>query len=327
MADGVAVVDKPAGWTSHDAVARARGVLGSRKVGHGGTLDPDATGVLVLGVGRATRLLRYVTALSKSYEAEIVLGVETDTLDAAGRVTARHDMGGVDGEQIRAAAAALTGDILQVPPMVSAVKVGGRRLHALARAGVEVERAARPVTVHRFDVRSVPGAGTVLRAVVDCSSGTYVRALAADLGRALGGGAHLRSLRRTAVGGFGLDAARPVESVEVLPMARAVEHLAGVRVGPAVEAEVAHGRVLDLARLGAAGDGPWAVHDSGGGLLAVYEPSGRKAKPAVVVVAARQGPASGRRPAQRPREQASQSAAHGRAVARAARERSEQERE
>ena len=291
--DGVAVVDKPAGWTSHDVVARARRVLGTRKVGHSGTLDPDATGVLVLGIGRATRLLRFLTELPKSYEAEIVLGVETDTLDASGQVTARHDMDTVSEERARRAAAALTGDILQVPPMVSAVKVGGRRLHELARAGIEVEREARPVTVHRFDVAPVPGCEGVLRAVVDCSSGTYVRVLAADLGRALGGGAHLRGLRRTAVGRFGLARARPVDSAEVLPMAEAVEHLPGVRVGPEVEAEVANGRLLDLGRLGVdgamggrAGEGPWAVHDLGGRLLAVYEPFRGGAKPAVVVAAA-----------------------------------------
>ena len=291
--DGVAVIDKPAGWTSHDVVAKARGVLGTRKVGHSGTLDPDATGVLVLGVGRATRLLRYVTELPKSYEAEIVLGTETDTLDSAGRVTARHDMAGVSEQQARQAAAALTGAILQVPPMVSAVKVGGRRLHALARAGVEVEREARPVTVYRFDVAGVPGCERVLRAVVDCSSGTYVRALAADLGRALGGGAHLRMLRRIAVGSFELACARSVESAEVLPMSRAVKHLAGVRVDPVVAAEVANGRVLDLVRLGVAdaleggtAPGPWAVHDSEGELLAVYERFRNGAKPAVVVTSA-----------------------------------------
>ena len=290
MPDGIAVIDKPAGWTSHDVVAKARGVLGTRKVGHSGTLDPDATGVLVLGVGRATRLLRYVTELPKSYDAEIVLGIETDTLDSSGQVTARHDMAGVSAAQIRTAVAALTGEILQIPPMVSAVKVGGRRLHTLARAGVEVEREARPVTVHRFEVEPVPGVEGVLRAVVDCSSGTYVRVLAADLGRALGGGAHLRNLRRTAVGGFGLDAARPVESAEVLPMARAVEHLAGVRVGPEMAAHVAHGRVLDLEQLGVADpfepgapSGPWAVHDSDGKLLAVYERFRDGAKPTVVV--------------------------------------------
>lgn len=283
MPDGIAVIDKPATWTSHDVVARARSVLGTRKVGHSGTLDPDATGVLVLGVGRATRLLRFLTALPKSYEAEIVLGSETDTLDSAGRVTARYEMAGVTEAQTRRAAASLTGDILQVPPMVSAVKVGGRRLHQLAREGVEVEREARPVTVHRFEVASVPGCEGVLRAEVDCSSGTYVRVLAADLGRALGGGAHLRNLRRIAVGGFGLAEARGVESPEVLPMSRAVEHLDGVRVGPEVAADVAHGRVLDLDRLGVAGAGPWAVHNAGGGLLAVYERFRTGAKPSVVV--------------------------------------------
>lgn len=281
--DGVAVIDKPAGWTSHDVVAKVRGVLGTRKVGHSGTLDPDATGVLVLGVGRATRLLRFLTELPKSYETEIVLGVETDTLDSTGRVTARHDMAGVTESRAREAAAALTGDIDQVPPMFSAVKVGGRRLHELARAGVEVERRARPVTVHRFDVTSVPGCDGVLRAVVDCSSGTYVRVLASDLGRALGGGAHLRRLRRTAVGGFGLADARGVEFVELLPMAEAVRHVAGVRVGPTVAVEVANGRVLNLGCLGATGSGPWAVHDSEGRLLAVYEPFRDGAKPSVVV--------------------------------------------
>ena len=286
MPDGIAVIDKPPGWTSHDVVAKARGVLGTRKVGHSGTLDPDATGVLVLGVGRATRLLRFLTALAKSYEAEIVLGTETDTLDSAGRVTARHEMAAVTEDQARLAAASLTGDILQVPPMVSAVKVGGRRLHQLAREGVEVEREARPVTVHRFEVVAMPGCEGVLRAEVDCSSGTYVRVLAADLGRALGGGAHLRNLRRVAVGGFGLAEARPVESPEILPMARAVEHLDGVRIGPAVAADVTHGRVLDLDRLGAAGAGPWAVHDADGRLLAVYERFRTGAKPAVVVAPA-----------------------------------------
>ena len=286
MPDGIAVIDKPAGWTSHDVVAKARGVLGTRKVGHSGTLDPDATGVLVLGIGRATRLLRFLTALPKSYEAEIVLGSETDTLDSTGRVTARHEMAGVTGAQARRAAASLTGDILQVPPMVSAVKVGGRRLHQLAREGVEVEREPRPVTVHRFDVAPVPGGEGVLQAEVDCSSGTYVRVLAADLGRALGGGAHLRNLRRIAVGGFGLAEAHPVESPEVLGMARAVEHLDGVRVGAAVAADVTHGRVLDLDRLCAAGAGPWAVHDADGCLLAVYEPFRTGAKPSVVVASA-----------------------------------------
>jgi len=279
---GVAVVDKPAGWTSHDVVAKARGVLGTRRVGHSGTLDPDATGVLVLGVGRATRLLRFLTELPKSYEAEIALGAETDTGDSSGSVVARWDMAGVTEAAVRAAAADLTGEIMQVPPMVSAVKVGGRKLYELAREGVEVERPARPVTVHRFDIAPAAAEG-VWRATVECSSGTYVRTLASDMGRALGGGAHLRSLRRTAVGGFTLEQARPVESPVLLPMAAAVGHLPGVSLDEAGAADVRHGKVLDRARLGADGDGPWAVHSPGGDLLAVYEPYGEAAKPMVVV--------------------------------------------
>src|SRR4051794_33698609 len=197
--DGLAVVDKPAGWTSHDVVAKARGGFGTKKVGHAGTLDPDATGVLLLGVGKTTRLLRFLLDLPKSYVGEIVLGAETTTLDDSGDVTATYDMSGVTLEQVRAAAARFVGDIEQIPPMVSAVKVDGRRLHELAREGKEVERAPRPVTVYRFDVDRTDDA-LVYRVEVDCSSGTYIRTLAADVGLALGGGAHLRRLRRTAVG-------------------------------------------------------------------------------------------------------------------------------
>ncbi|MHB8594849.1 MAG: tRNA pseudouridine(55) synthase TruB, partial [Acidimicrobiales bacterium] len=149
---GMVVVDKEAGWTSHDVVARCRRTFGQRRVGHAGTLDPDATGVLLVGLGRFTRMLRFLTALGKSYEAEVVLGVSTSTLDASGEVTGRWDMSDVDLDAVVFAAAALTGRVLQVPPMVSARKVGGRRLHELARAGIEVEREARTVTVSRFDV-------------------------------------------------------------------------------------------------------------------------------------------------------------------------------
>lgn len=271
--DGVAVVDKPAGWTSHDVVAKSRGLLGTRKVGHSGTLDPDATGVLVLGVGRATRLLRYLTALGKAYEAEIVLGVETSTLDAAGEVTATHDMAGVGLEDARRAAVALTGPILQVPPMVSALKVDGRRLHELAREGIEVEREARPVTVGRFAL-SATDDPLVLRCEVECSSGTYVRSLADDLGHALGGGAHLRALRRTAVGGFTLADAVALEALDpdhLLPVAAAVGHLPTLRVAGDLAVAVGHGTVLDRAELGADGDGPWAVVDDEGRLRAVYQ--------------------------------------------------------
>jgi len=287
--DGLAVVDKEAGWTSHDVVAKARGLLGTRKVGHSGTLDPDATGVLLLGVGRVTRLLRYLGLPSKTYTGVIVLGTATSTLDASGEVTGTWDMGHVTLEEVRATAASLTGDILQVPPMVSAVSVGGRRLHELARAGVEVEREARPVTVHRFEVGEPvePGCFPI---EVECSSGTYVRSLAADVGTALGGGAHLRDLRRTAIGSFTLaDAVRLDELApdRLLTPAEAMRDLAAVTADPDVARAVRHGKVLPRDVLGVEGDGPWAVLDGDGRLLAVYEPHrGPAAKPGVVVAAA-----------------------------------------
>ena len=286
--DGFAVVDKAAGWTSHDVVAKARGILGTRKVGHAGTLDPDATGVLILGIGRGTRLLQFLSGLPKRYTAEIVLGTETTTLDASGEVTATHDMAAVTDADVRAGAARFVGRIEQVPPMVSAIKVGGRRLHELAREGIEVERKARPVTVYRFDVE--PLGGGVWRADVECSAGTYIRTLAADLGHALGGGAHLRALRRTAIGSFTEAEAVPLEQVAARPLAEALRDLPALAVDEATAALVAHGRVLGRAELAAvagadvAGDGPWAVLGPGGALLAVYVGHGDgRAKPAVVV--------------------------------------------
>lgn len=276
MTSGLSVVDKDAGWTSHDVVAKSRGILGTRKIGHSGTLDPSATGVLLLGVGTVTRLLRFLSVLPKSYTAEVVLGVETNTLDAAGDVTATHAMS-VTLDEVRAAAVALTGEILQVPPMVSAVQVGGKRLHELARQGIEVEREPRPVTVHRFDVEPT-GDPLVYRIEVDCSSGTYVRSLAADLGAALGGGAHLRALRRTAIGPFTDAVAHPLDDQVLLPPLAAVAHLPRLAVA---RDRVAVGGVVpgDAAE----GDGPWAVVD-GDELLAVYERSRDRIKPAVVVM-------------------------------------------
>jgi tRNA pseudouridine55 synthase len=284
--DGVAVVDKHAGWTSHDVVAKARGLLGTRKVGHSGTLDPDATGVLVLGVGRATRLLAYLSGLDKSYVGEVVLGAATSTLDASGEVTGTWDMAGIGLAEVRAGAAALTGDIRQVPPMVSAKRVDGRRLHELARAGVDVERRPVPVRVDRFDVGE-PDEPGVYPISVTCSSGTYVRSLAADLGTALGGGAHLRNLRRTTVGPYGLDEAVPLESLSTDRLLPPIEALRGrprVIVDDRLAALVGHGRVFDDAVLGADGDGPWAVVDEAGALLAVYVRHGAgHVKPAVVL--------------------------------------------
>lgn len=280
---GIAVVDKAAGVTSHDVVARARKVLHTRRVGHSGTLDPDATGVLLLGVGPATRLLRFLTDLPKTYVGEVVLGVETDTLDDSGEVTARHDMASIRPEAVKVAAEGLTGDIEQVPPMVSAVRVEGRRLHELARAGQEVERAARPVTVHRYDLDPT-GDPLVFAARVECSSGTYVRSLAADLGTALGGGAHLRRLRRTAIGSLGAAEARAVDDLELLTPAEGLRDYPAATVDADTAAMVSHGRVLPRDRLGVEGPGPWRVVDEAGRLRAMYEGRGPAgAKPAVVL--------------------------------------------
>ncbi len=285
--NGLVVVDKEAGWTSHDVVARCRRIFGQKRVGHAGTLDPDATGVLLVGLGRATRLLRFLTVLPKTYTTDIVLGTETSTLDASGEVVGTFDMAAVGASDVAEAAAGLTGEIEQIPPMVSAVKVGGRRLHELARQGIEVERKPRPVTVYRFDTEPDPARPGVYRAVVECSSGTYVRVLAHDLGRALGGGAHLDHLRRTKIGSFGEADLRPLEAIgpeSVLSPAEAMRDLDVVRVDALAAATIRTGLALDRVPLGAVGDGPWAMLDEAGALLAVYEPTGTdRIRPAVVV--------------------------------------------
>ncbi|WP_402467820.1 tRNA pseudouridine(55) synthase TruB [Isoptericola aurantiacus] len=220
--DGFVVVDKPAGSTSHDVVARCRRLAGTRKVGHAGTLDPMATGVLVIGIGRATRLLTYVVGADKAYEATIRLGVGTSTDDAEGEVVATPGVGADLGrDALDREVAALTGAIQQVPTTVSAIKVDGKRAYARARAGEDVELAARPVTVSRFEVLATRPAtaedGTPVLdvdATVVVSSGTYVRALARDLGAALGTAGHLTALRRTRVGGYDLTSARTLERME-----------------------------------------------------------------------------------------------------------------
>jgi tRNA pseudouridine55 synthase len=285
--DGLVVIDKPAGWTSHDVVARCRRIFGQKKVGHSGTLDPDATGVLLVGLGRATRLLRYLTDLPKTYTGEVVLGVATTTLDAAGDETGRWDMADVTVAAAQEAARAFTGKIEQIPPMVSAVQIGGKRLHQLAREGIEVERPPRSVEVYRFEVSPGP-AGDVLTIEVECSSGTYVRSLAADLGTALGGGAHLRNLRRTAIGSFPGAEAHPLEQVEalvaeaVLAPAEALRDYHALPVDESGADAVRHGRALPAE--GVEGDGPWRVLDPGGDLLGVYERRGTDTLVAGVVL-------------------------------------------
>src|SRR3954468_24878710 len=236
MRDGLVVVDQAAGWTTHDVVAKVRGVYGQKRVGHAGPLDPDATCVLLVGLGRVTRLLRYLQEAGKEYRGRVVFGVATDTLDGAGAVLERTEMSFTRVE-LDAAARAFVGDIEQVPPMVSALKVGGRRLYELARAGEEVERAARPVHIGELVVEDLePGAYPEATIRVACSSGTYIRTLAADLGAALGGCAHLGSLRRLRVGSFALAEARELDAIETDPAralltpATAMRDLASVKV-------------------------------------------------------------------------------------------------
>jgi tRNA pseudouridine55 synthase len=277
---GLAVVDKPAGITSHDVVGLLRRRLGERRVGHAGTLDPSATGVLVVGVGSVTRLLRYVGDGRKRYTGEVVLGVETDSLDADGAVVATYDMPTVSVEEAqRVVDAHLVGDIAQIPPMVSAIRVDGKRLHELAREGIEIDRQPRPVTIDRFDVTATDDP-SVLAIEVVCSGGTYVRTLAADLGRLLGGGAHLRNLRRTAVGPYTLDEAAGPDDCELLAPIEAVRGMPSVVVDEETAALIANGRVLAAPD----GVGPWAMVGPGDRLLGVYEPfRDGQAKPAVVL--------------------------------------------
>ena len=272
------MIDKPAGCTSHDVVDRVRRALGTRKVGHAGTLDPDATGVLVLGVGKGTKLLQFVTGADKTYTGEIVFGVETSTLDAAGDVVATHEMT-IDPAAVQAAADTLVGDIEQIPPMVSAVRVDGKRLHELAREGKEVEREPRPVTVHRFQVEPTDDP-LIYRAEVACSSGTYIRTLAADLGRALGGGAHLRGLRRHAVGPFTLDDATSIDDIELAPLSELLRGLPILQVDAEVSRRVASGQSLGPTP----GTGLVAVADEAGEIMAVYEARDGILAPAKVLV-------------------------------------------
>ncbi|MEV6211019.1 tRNA pseudouridine(55) synthase TruB [Kitasatospora sp. NPDC051914] len=293
-ADGLVVVDKPEGITSHGVVAKLRWLAGTRKVGHAGTLDPMATGVLVLGLERATRLLGHLMLTSKTYEATIRLGQTTITDDREGEITASAAADGVTREAIDAGIAALTGDILQVPSKVSAIKIDGKRSYARVREGEDFELEARPTTVHSFTVHEQRSAlaedGTPvidLDVTVECSSGTYIRALARDLGAALGVGGHLTALRRTKVGPYGLEHARTLEQLEekleVLPIAEAA---AAAFPRWDIDAEQArllsHGMKLRAPGLGV--DGPIAVFDPEGRFLALVEEKGGSARPVAVFV-------------------------------------------
>ncbi len=282
-ASGILLVDKPGGITSHDVVARARRALGTRKIGHAGTLDPMATGLLVLGVEAATRLLTFIVGLDKTYEATIRLGAATDTDDADGTIVTTTDAASLDPIRIRDEIATLTGEISQVPSRVSAIKVGGRRAYDIARAGEEVELAARTVTVSRFAVTEErrEGGFVDLDVVVDCTSGTYIRALARDLGDALGVGGHLTALRRTRIGPFDVDGAASVEHIGdarlLSPAAAAVPVLGAFPVSQDEARDLRHGKRL----AGAAGRlerSPAAAVDSDGALIGVVERRGADVK-------------------------------------------------
>ncbi|MFI6031510.1 tRNA pseudouridine(55) synthase TruB [Amycolatopsis magusensis] len=290
---GLLIVDKPAGMTSHDVVARARRIMGTRKVGHAGTLDPMATGVLVLGIERATKLLGHLALDRKTYLATIALGASTTTDDAEGEELTAADPAAVEAvtdDAIAAGIAVLTGEIQQRPSAVSAVKVDGKRAYARVRAGEEVELAARPVTVYRFDLlatRRSPGR-IELDVVVECSSGTYVRALARDLGAALGVGGHLAALRRTTVGPFTLAAARSLEVLEDRPELSFDLDKAVATAFPRRNVDVATARALRHGqRIPAAGlGGTYGVFDPDGHVLALAADEGSVARAVVVLLPA-----------------------------------------
>ena len=292
MSDGLVIVDKPAGLTSHDVVARLRRLAHTRRVGHAGTLDPMATGVLVLGIDKATRLLHHLVLTDKAYTATIRLGQATVTDDADGAVVLTASAAGVDEAAVRAALLPLTGEILQAPSSVSAIKVDGQRAYKRVRDGEAVELPARPVTVTRFEGVSFSRPGADLLDVdveVECSSGTYVRALARDLGRALGTGGHLTALRRTRVGPFTIDQAQTLDALAeladpvTLPLADAVRAAMPVRQVDDDEARaLSYGKSLELS--GIAGTHGAIAPD--GTVAALLVEDGGRAKPVLVFAAA-----------------------------------------
>jgi tRNA pseudouridine55 synthase len=276
---GLVLLDKPAGMTSHDVVFKLRSHFGEKRIGHAGTLDPDATGLLVIGVGNGTRLIRFMGDMDKTYSCEIVFGTETDTLDDSGVTTATHEMAPPDIADIRRVIAEkFVGDILQIPPMVSALRVDGVRLHQLAREGIEVERQPRPITVYSYDVEPTDDP-MVIRATVRCGGGTYIRSLGADLGTALGGGAHIRTLRRHTTGPYSLDDACTLEEPVLLPLIETVRGMPTHVLDEKGIDDVLYGRVREAWD----GDGPWATTNTEGELIAVFELwRDRIAKPTVV---------------------------------------------
>jgi tRNA pseudouridine55 synthase len=277
--EGLLLIDKPAGRTSHHAVDAVRRALGIRKVGHAGTLDPMATGLLLVGVGRATRLLRFLSGLDKTYQGTLRLGIETDTLDADGEILRTAEVS-VSAAEVRRAMSALVGSSMQRPPAYSAVKVGGRKLYEAARRGQELEAAERPIRVTSFELLGLDGSSAEFEVVV--SSGTYVRVLAAEVGRSLGCGAHLSRLVRTRIGPFELTEARPPgEPGEPLPVERAVAHLPRLPLDAEEARAASNGSILGPAGI----PGPYAVFDPGGRLIGVYRDEGAKGRPLAILAA------------------------------------------
>jgi tRNA pseudouridine55 synthase len=275
--EGLLLIDKPSGITSHDVVDRVRRALRTRKVGHAGTLDPLATGLLLVGVGRATRLLRFLSDLPKTYEGTALLGVETDTLDADGTVVRRSPVD-VERSSIERALSAKEGSSMQAPPAYSAVKVGGRTLHSAARSGEELHAAERPILVESFRLTAFDP--ETFGFEVTCSSGTYVRVLVAEVGAELGPGANLTQLRRTRIGPFSAADARPPDDPGApLPVERAVAHLPRLDLEPEEAIAAGHGRVLGPVGI----DEPYAVFAPGGRLIGVYRDDGAKARPEVIL--------------------------------------------
>lgn len=288
--DGVLVIDKPAGMTSHDVVARVRRASGQRKVGHAGTLDPDATGVLVVCLGRATRLVPFLQASQKTYDARLRLGATTTTLDASGDVLTESDASAVDEPALCAALTSFLGTIEQIPPMVSAVKIGGERLHVKARRGEVVEREPRTVTIHDVVLEDfVPGLRGEAAFLVRCSSGTYVRTLAADVGERLGVGAHLVALRRLGSGRFSLEDAIDLGKVSalgaegrldevLLSMSDAVSDYPTIDLDAGMATALGHGRSLPPT----GHEGPVAALDPAGELVAMVADRDGVARPLAV---------------------------------------------
>jgi len=284
------LLDKSGGMTSHDVVARVRRIVGERRVGHAGTLDPMATGLLIVAVGPATRLLRFVQAETKRYVGTIQLGIATDTLDADGTVVARAPVPDIDEDSMTKAAAALTGPQQQVPPMVSAVKIGGERLYDLARRGVEVDRPPRSITVESF--RVTPGGDNRWNFEVVCSTGTYVRVLASDLAQRLGTLGHLTALRRTAIGVHDVSAAMTLEALEdatrlgrspIAPTRAMVQHLASVTVDADLVRRIVRGQRIDA--VPTVEGSSVAALDRAGELVAVLGRRGDQWQPEIVFVA------------------------------------------